>query len=57
MPIFVTEFGTQTLSGDGANDFALLMKEKKIGWTNWNYSDDFRSGAIWNTNKCSSDPG
>lgn len=58
LPIFVTEFGTQTYSGDGANDFVMsdrymqLMATKKIGWTNWNYSDDFRSGAIWKTNTC-----
>lgn len=60
LPIFVTEFGTQTFSGDGANDFAMsdrymqLMANKQIGWTNWNYSDDFRSGAIWKTNTCAS---
>lgn len=60
LPIFVTEFGMQTYSGDGANDFAMsdrymqLMAAKKIGWTNWNYSDDFRSGAIWKTNTCAS---
>ncbi len=60
LPIFVTEFGTQTYSGDGENDFTMadrymqLMARKKIGWTNWNYSDDFRSGAIWKTNTCSS---
>ena len=59
LPIFVTEFGTQTYSGDGGNDFVMsdkymqLMATKKIGWTNWNYSDDFRSGAIWTTNTCS----
>ncbi|PUT42193.1 cellulase [Legionella taurinensis] len=58
LPIFVTEFGTQTFTGDGANDFDMsnrymaLMAAKKIGWTNWNYSDDFRSGAIWKTNTC-----
>ncbi|KTC85207.1 chitinase [Legionella brunensis] len=61
LPIFVTEFGTQTYSGDGANDFVMsdrymvLMASKKIGWTNWNYSDDFRSGAIWKTNTCAND--
>lgn len=58
LPIFVTEFGTQTYTGDGANDFAMsdrymaLMASKKIGWTNWNYSDDFRSGAVWVPNTC-----
>ncbi|WP_207385027.1 glycoside hydrolase family 5 protein [Legionella fairfieldensis] len=60
LPIFVTEFATQTYSGDGDNDFAMadrymqLMATRKIGWANWNYSDDFRSGAVWKTNTCSS---
>ena len=59
LPVFVTEFGTQTASGDGANDFAMsqqyidLMRRKKISWTNWNYSDDFRSGAVWESGTCS----
>jgi len=58
LPIFVTEFGTQTTSGDGNNDFVMsdrymqLMASKKIGWANWNYSDDFRSGAVWITGTC-----
>ncbi|TAK72336.1 MAG: endoglucanase [Gammaproteobacteria bacterium] len=62
LPIFVTEFGTQTYTGDGANDFQMsdkymqLMNSKKISWTNWNYSDDFRSGAIWKTGTCSQGP-
>ncbi|MCE0723762.1 glycoside hydrolase family 5 protein [Legionella resiliens] len=60
LPIFVTEFGTQTYTGDGANDFVMsdrymqLMAVKKISWANWNYSDDYRSGAIWKTNTCAS---
>ncbi|WP_434739611.1 cellulase family glycosylhydrolase [Micromonospora sp. SH-82] len=58
LPIFVTEFGTQTSSGDGANDFTRaqqyldLMATKKISWVNWNWSDDFRSGAVFNTGTC-----
>ncbi|MEV0607065.1 cellulase family glycosylhydrolase [Polymorphospora rubra] len=58
LPIFVTEFGTQTASGDGANDFTRaqqyldLMATKKISWVNWNFSDDFRSGAVFNTGTC-----
>ncbi|MCK5134216.1 MAG: cellulase family glycosylhydrolase [Bacteroidales bacterium] len=53
LPIFVTEWGTQWYDGDQENDFENsqkyinLMAEKKISWTNWNYSDDFRSGAVW----------
>jgi len=59
LPIFVTEFGTQTHSGDGDNDFVMadkylqLMADKKISWVNWNFSDDFRSGAIWKNGTCS----
>ncbi|WP_102796185.1 cellulase family glycosylhydrolase [Bowmanella denitrificans] len=60
LPVFVTEWGSQTYTGDGQNDFVIaqlyldLMKQKKISWTNWNYSDDFRSGAVWKTGTCSS---
>jgi endoglucanase len=59
VPVFVTEFGTQTASGDGANDFTTsqkfidLMKRKKISWTNWNFSDDNRSGAVFKSGTCS----
>lgn len=62
LPIFVTEFGTQTFSGDGDNDFDMadrymaLMASKKISWTNWNDSDDFRSGAIWQVGTCPNGP-
>ena len=58
IPVFVTEFGTQTASGDGANNFAQsqryidLMAQKKISWTNWNYSDDSRSGAVFTSGTC-----
>jgi len=62
LPIFVTEWGTQTYSGDGANDVQSsqqwidLMAEKKISWTNWNFSDDWRSGAVLKTGACPSGP-
>lgn len=62
LPVFVTEFGTQEASGDGPNDFAMaqqfidLMRTKKISWTNWNYSDDNRSGAVWTSGTCSNGP-
>lgn len=58
LPIFVTEFGTQTYTGDGGNDFAYSQKyldflaANKIGWTNWNFSDDFRSGAVFKEGTC-----
>jgi endoglucanase len=60
LPVFVTEFGTQQASGDGANDFTSsqlwldMLAQKKISWTNWNYSDDMRTGAVWKSNTCSS---
>ncbi|GAA0557656.1 cellulase family glycosylhydrolase [Chitinophaga japonensis] len=62
LPVFVTEFGTQEYTGDGPNNFNMsqqyidLMRQKKISWTNWNYSDDFRSGAVWTTGTCSGGP-
>ncbi|MGW0198545.1 cellulase family glycosylhydrolase [Nonomuraea sp. NPDC003201] len=58
IPIFVTEFGTQTASGDGSNNFTRsqqyldLLAQKKISWVNWNYSDDFRSGAVFTEGTC-----
>ena len=60
--MFVTEFGTQTASGDGANNFTRsqqyldLMAAKKISWTNWNYSDDSRSGAVFTPGTCPGGP-
>ncbi|MHA7056259.1 cellulase family glycosylhydrolase [Aquimarina sp. M1] len=60
LPVFVTEFGSQEFTGDGPNDFTMtqqfidLMRQKKISWTSWNYSDDFRSGASWKSGTCSS---
>ena len=62
LPMFVTEFGTQTASGDGGNNFTMsqqyldLMAAKQISWTNWNYSDDFRSGAVFTTGTCPGGP-
>ncbi|MFD7455569.1 MULTISPECIES: glycoside hydrolase family 5 protein [unclassified Streptomyces] len=61
IPVFVTEFGTQEASGDGPNDFGRtqqyldLMARKKISWVNWNFSDDHRSGAVFEPGTC--DPG
>jgi endoglucanase len=62
IPIFVTEFGTQTYTGDGENDFDMaqryldLLASKQISWVNWNYSDDFRSGAVFNEGTCPDGP-
>lgn len=60
--MFVTEYGTQTASGDGSNTFTRvqqyldLMAQKKISWVNWNYSDDERSGAVFTEGTCPSGP-
>ncbi|WP_431900278.1 cellulase family glycosylhydrolase [Nonomuraea sp. bgisy101] len=62
IPMFVTEFGTQTASGDGSNNFTRsqqyidLMAQKKISWVNWNYSDDERSGAVFTAGTCPNGP-
>ncbi|MDI6104609.1 cellulase family glycosylhydrolase [Actinoplanes sp. NEAU-A12] len=62
IPVFVTEFGTQEASGDGPNNFTRtqrylnLMASKKISWTNWNYSDDSRSGAVFTPGTCPGGP-
>jgi endoglucanase len=62
LPMFVTEFGTQEYTGDGPDDFAMaqryvdLMAAKQISWTNWNYSDDERSGAVFEPGTCPDGP-
>lgn len=62
LPIFVTEWGTQEYTGDGANNFASaqqyldLMASKKISWTSWNFSDDQRSGAAFIAGTCPNGP-
>ena len=49
------------LHRDGGNNFTRsqqyldLMAQKKISWTNWNYSDDERSGAVFKTGTCPRD--
>lgn len=56
IPVFVTEFGTQAADGDQGNNFDESKKwldylnEKKISWCNWNFSNDFRSGAVFKKN-------
>jgi endoglucanase len=55
LPIFITEFGTQNSAGEGANDFVSTRKwldildKNDISWCNWNYSPDWRSGAVFET--------
>lgn len=61
LPIFITEFGTQNSAGEGANDFEEterwfeFMDEHSISWCNWNFSNDWRSGAVFKTYVKSSD--
>jgi len=58
IPIFVTEWGSQEYTGDGPNDFSSAqayidwMREQKVSWTSWNYSDDERSGAAFVPGTC-----
>ncbi|GIE97600.1 cellulase family glycosylhydrolase [Paractinoplanes rishiriensis] len=58
LPMFVTEFGTQEYSGDGPDNFDRaqqyldLMAQHRVSWTNWNFSDDFRSGAVFTEGTC-----
>ncbi|MFE0149704.1 cellulase family glycosylhydrolase [Nonomuraea sp. NPDC059007] len=62
LPMFVTEFGTQTSSGGGGNNFTRsqqyidLMAQKKISWVNWNFSDDPLSGAVFTEGTCPGGP-
>lgn len=59
IPLFVTEFGTTTFSGDGASDFVStqkyidLMALNKISWVNWSFADDFRTSSALKTGTCS----
>ncbi|WP_081913405.1 cellulase family glycosylhydrolase [Glycomyces sp. NRRL B-16210] len=62
LPVFVTEFGTQDHAGEGPNDFTMsqryldLMERESVSWVNWNYSDDHRSGAVFQTGTCPGGP-
>lgn len=56
--VFATEWGTQNGWGDGPNDFEKsmqwirFMRDHKISWCNWNYSDSPLSGATWLEGTC-----
>jgi endoglucanase len=58
LPVFVTEWGAQDYKGEGPDDYEMaqkyidLMARKKISWTNWNFSDDWRSGAAFKVGAC-----
>ncbi len=62
IPVFVTEWGTQHASGGGSNNFSRaqefvdVMKNKKISWAMWNFSDTDEESAVWESSSfCSRD--
>jgi endoglucanase len=58
LPLFVTEFGTVTYTGDGAVDVAStnawfdLLDRLKIGYANWTYSDASEGSAAFKPGTC-----
>ncbi|MFI7596849.1 glycoside hydrolase family 5 protein [Actinoplanes sp. NPDC049681] len=58
LPLFVTEFGSQTFTGDGPNDFASttawldLLKSLKIGYGMWSLSDGRESNSVFKQGTC-----
>ena len=58
LPLFVTEFGTQTFTGDGANDLASttawldLLKSLKIGYAMWSFSDGRETNSAFKQGTC-----
>ncbi|GIH97264.1 cellulase family glycosylhydrolase [Planobispora siamensis] len=59
LPMFVSEFGTVSASGDGAVDVAStnawldLLDGLKIGYANWTYSDAGEGSAAFKPGTCS----
>jgi len=60
LPIFVTEFGTVTYSGDGTVDLTStttwldLLDELKISYVNWTFSDADETSAALKRGSCTS---
>jgi endoglucanase len=58
LPIFVSEFGTQTVTGDGANDFTSttawldLLKSNKISYGMWSFSDGQATNSAFKEGTC-----
>ncbi|MGC3862634.1 cellulase family glycosylhydrolase [Micromonospora chersina] len=58
LPLFVTEFGTVTYTGDGAVDTASstawldLLDQLKISYANWTYSDASEGSAAFRPGTC-----
>jgi hypothetical protein len=51
LPVFVSEWGTTTFTGDGTIDYPetdtwlSFMKANNLSWCNWDYSDDANTPA------------
>jgi endoglucanase len=58
LPLFVSEFGTQTFTGDGANDLDSatewldLLKSHQISYAMWSYSDGAESNSVFLQGTC-----
>jgi len=58
LPLFVSEFGTQTFTGDGANDLRNattwldLLKSRKISYAMWSFSDGNESNSAFQPGTC-----
>ncbi|MDT5031410.1 MAG: endoglucanase [Actinoplanes sp.] len=58
LPLFVSEFGTQTFSGDGTNDFTSttawldLLKSNKIAYAMWSFSDGHETNSAFKQGTC-----
>jgi endoglucanase len=58
LPLFVSEFGTQTFTGDGANDLASatawldLLKSRKISYAMWSFSDGRETNSVFKQGTC-----
>ncbi len=58
LPLFVTEFGTVSYTGNGAVDVASstawldLLDRLQIGWANWTYSDANEGSGAFKSGTC-----
>jgi endoglucanase len=58
LPLFVSEFGSQTFTGDGTNDFTStnawldLFKTNKISYGMWSFSDGRESNSVFKQGTC-----
>jgi endoglucanase len=58
LPLFVSEFGSQTFTGDGTNDFTStnawldLFKANKISYGMWSFSDGRESNSVFKQGTC-----